>query len=546
MFPEIRGRVPWLPPPAAGRALIYGQAALILAALGCFKPDDGREPPVDRIYFPVGLALSSDGDRLYVANSDWDLQFNAGSVQAYDAARLREMLPRYCEADTDCESFGQVCDLAASNREGGLQFAGTHWCVDPATLDPCPGRTVQSPADRLLEPGVCSAVDNRLPDLLLEGVRVGAFATDLIYRANPNGGGRLFVPVRSDATLHWIDVRGGPSGGPQRELECGQDRGGECDAEHRRGDDPSEFTPERESLPIEPFGIGASADGETIVTTHQTEGKVSLFTNSWNDAARGPELRFILDDLPARPVHVSAVPVPAIARDAERARQLGYDPGFWLAFRGTPFIQLVRYIGEDEAPSGQPFLARAFADRLATTLNSDVRGMAVDDSVRSACEEACAGALDCLEECAELPVEVFLANRVPASLLIGTTTSTRRAQVGNDRLHISDVVAVDAGPSRAVMGDITDVDGSLRRRVFVTSFDSRSVTIYDPEARAVEARVLTGRGPTALAIDAEHALAYVAHFTDSYIGVIDLDRRHRSYGTVILALGEPTPPRGGS
>src|SRR5689334_19788879 len=82
--------------------------ALGLSALGCFKPDDGREPPLDRIYFPTGLALSPDGDRLYVANSDWDLQFNAGSVQAYDAARLRELLPRACNVDTDCAGPDEI------------------------------------------------------------------------------------------------------------------------------------------------------------------------------------------------------------------------------------------------------------------------------------------------------------------------------------------------------------------------------------------------------------------------------------------------------
>ena len=52
-----------------------------IGTAGCFKPDDGREPPLDRIYFPTGIALSPDGNRLYLANSDWDLQFNAGSVQ---------------------------------------------------------------------------------------------------------------------------------------------------------------------------------------------------------------------------------------------------------------------------------------------------------------------------------------------------------------------------------------------------------------------------------------------------------------------------------
>jgi hypothetical protein len=128
--------------------------------------------------------------------------------------------------------------------------------------------------------------------------------------------------------------------------------------------------------------------------------------------------------------------------------------------------------------------------------------------------------------------------------MIGNSTSIRRAEVPNDRLQVSDLVAIDSGASRTVMGSIIDEQGQPRRRVFVTSFDARSVTIYDPDARLIEARVLTGRGPTALAIDGVNALGYVAHFTDSYVGVIDLDRRHKTFGTIIRALGRATAPRG--
>jgi hypothetical protein len=501
------------------------------------------------------LALSPDGNRLYLANSDWDLQFNAGSVQVYDTGRLRELLPRHCDSDADCEASSERCDLAPAAGPSGVQLAGSHWCVDAETLDPCRGLGVQSAADRLVAPGLCAAFDSRDPELLLGSVRVGAFATDLIYRENPAGGGRLFAPVRSDATLHWIDVRGGTfPGGPERELECGQGASGECDGNHRRGDGAAESTPDGEGLPIEPFGLDATLDGTALVTTHQTEGKVSLFINDWQRPDAGPELAFVLDDLPALPLHVSSIPIPEVAR-LERAsdapRQLGYQPGFWLAFRGNlfiqgnPFIQLIRYFDSVDAPDGRPFLERAFADRLTTTSRIDIRGMAVDASARTACEVACAsGDVPCLSACAGIALDVFLANSTPASLLIGNSTSVRRAELANDRLQVSDVVAVDDGPSRTVLGQITDEQGVLRRRVFVASFDSRSVTIYDPEARVVEARVATGRGPTALAIDGANALAYVAHFTDSFVGVIDLDRRHDTFGTIIRALGQPSAPRG--
>lgn len=527
-----------------------------LGALGCFKPDDGREPPLDRIYFPTGLALSPDGDRLYVANSDWDLQFNAGSVQAYDASRLRELLPRACNVDSDCAGPDEICDSPANAAGAPLGMGGTYWCMDATTRDVCRGRGVQSVGDRLIQPGLCGAVENRNPELLLESVGIGAFATDLVYRPSTVDGGRLFVPVRSDATLHWMDVPAGTTPGSGRELECGQGTGRDCDANHRRGDGPDEETPSGSGLPIEPYAVAASTDGETIVLSHQTEGKISLFTNDWAEGAEGgPKLSYVLEDLGGRPVHISAVPIPEIAlldRAPGGPRQLGYQPGYWVTFRGSSFVQLLRYVDRTDSPTGQPYLARAVVDALTTTLSSDVRAMASDDAARRGCESGCGADLNCLGECSRMALPVYLANRAPVSstlsapgsLLIGSTASIRRAAPSNDRLQISDLVAIDDGPSRVSVGQIMDERGEPRRRVFLTSFDSNVVTIFDPEARVVDARVPVGRGPTALVVDDAHSIAYVAHFTDSYIGVIDLDARHASFGTLILALGNPSAPRG--
>ena len=540
----------------AARQCGWGFIAFGLSALGCFKPDDGREPPLDRIYFPTALALSPDGDRLYVANSDWDLQFNAGSVQAYDAARVRELLPRACNSDADCASPDEICDTPAHADGASLGVGGTYWCMDATSRDVCRGLGVQSAGDRLIQPGLCGAVENRNPELLLDNVGIGAFATDLIYRASSVEGGRLFVPVRSDATLHWIDVPSGVTPGSGRELECGQKSGRNCDANHRRGDGANEETPSGSTLPIEPYAVAASTDGETIVISHQTEGKISLFTNDWAEGAEGgPKLSYIMEDLGGRPVHISAVPIPRIAlldRAPGGPHQLGYQPGYWVTFRGSSLIQLLRYYDSVDSPTQEPFLARAVVDVISTTSASDVRAMASDDSARRACERSCDADLDCLGECSRMSLPVYLANRsplsstgsAPGSLLIGSTASTHRAVPSNDRLQISDLIAMDDGPSRVSVGQIVDERGEPRQRVFLTSFDSNVITIYDPEARVVDARVPVGRGPTALVVDDAHSIAYVAHFTDSYIGVIDLDARHASFGTLILALGNPTAPRG--
>ncbi|MEO5726904.1 MAG: hypothetical protein ABI134_36255, partial [Byssovorax sp.] len=84
---------------------------------------------------------------------------------------------------------------------------------------------------------------------------------------------------------------------------------------------------------------------------------------------------------------------------------------------------------------------------------------------------------------------------------------------------------------------------------------------YDPQARTIDAFFRSGRGPHGLATDADeqaaisgvrgdakqtgHAFLYVGHFTDSYLGVIDLDMRHpETFGTMFASVGTPTPPKG--
>ena len=62
--------------------------------------------------------------------------------------------------------------------------AATHWCVDATVGDPCAGLGQQTAAERSTSPGLCAPIDNRDSALLLGSVRVGAFATNLLYAAS--------------------------------------------------------------------------------------------------------------------------------------------------------------------------------------------------------------------------------------------------------------------------------------------------------------------------------------------------------------------------
>jgi hypothetical protein len=526
-------------------------AVAIGGAVACFPPDDGRAPPLDRLYFPVGVALSPAPEPgpalppesrppeprwLYVANSDFDLQFNAGSVQVYDLEKLRSAVPRYCDSDLDCAGVANTaCDLAATS-----DHEPSHWCVDARSRLACGTRGEQSPADRLKAPGRCAYLDPSLS--LKRSVSIGAFVTDVVYRANPAdaGRGRLFLPVRGDDTLHWIDVADGPGG----VLDCGQGADGACDEDHRRGQDPAQNT-RGVVLPPEPFGIAVDERGEAILTTHQSSGEVALFVNNWDEKSGpvGPTLQFVANGLPSGALAVAAVPKPALAAAFP---DISYQPGFLVTFRNSAEVRLVRYFDGATSPTGfeqRPFLeASRFTAIQTNSVGVTSPGIAVDDGPRRVCEASCAGAdRTCLEGCT---LDVYVTNRTPATLILGETRPYRTAQAIDDLPRFYDTVPVSFGVSRVVLGEVIGRDGNAEHRVFLVCFDTRRIFVYDPTARRVETEILTGKGPHALAIDAAHGLGYVAHFTDSYVGVVDLDKRHTAtYGKILLNVGQPLAPR---
>ena len=507
---------------------------LVTLLVGCFPPGEGLEIPLDDVYFPVGVTLDADASHLYVVNSDFDLQYNAGSVQTWDLNALRGKVVE-SEYGANCDSFGGP----------------------------------RAPQDKLLYPGRCNAMSQL--GLLVDKVEIGAFATDIVYRASPagDGTGRLFIPVRGDATLHWIDTR------PDGSLYCGNKGTRKsatervCDDAHRSGDnEPTVENSRYVSLEGEPFGVDASEDGSVLLVSNQTSGAVGLFENDWS-GTQPTELTvrywFTHNGLSERPMGVAALPEPKLAAARGLVPDAGYYPGFLVGFRSTPVIDLIRVYLDATAEPARPYSkVTRQSPILANSSGSDSRGLAVDGSRRQKQERLCmeafgideacskdpacatmapAGYLECLTTASAIPLDVFVPNRAPASLVIGQSEAVVDDLATSDAPVFVNSVPLDLGPTRVVMGDVTNRAGELERRAFVVCFDSRRIEIYDPDRRRMEAQIVTGRGPQAIAIDSANGLGYIAHFTDSYIGVVDLDQRHATFGTIVATVAEPTQPR---
>lgn len=502
-------------------------AAAVMAcaafATGCYSTGEGLQPTSDLLYFPVGLAVSPQGKWLYVANSDFDLQFSGGNVQAFNLDDLRKNVEAQAEA----------------------------------AANPAPGTACPPNPNPTLHPGPCDHFD------LLEqdSVEIGAFGTDLLRQ--PTGGDaqnpasvRLFVPVPGDPSLSYIQVLDEDT---NVHFSCGQPaKNGRCDAAHRIGTDPNQVGNSRGIvLPEEPFALASTKDGSVLVATHVTTGQVSLFTNP-PEPDSAPVLQFLLPlaSSALAPAGVAAVPIPRVADPKYYSmgppQQVpAYRPGFLATFRNSAELDLLRYYDDAQAAPRRAYMTLAARSGLGNVNanGADSRGIAFDDTdsaPRIACENQCAdGDLDCYAVCARIPLDVYVVNRTPPGLLVGKTQTIISDTGSNDLVTFNEPVRLEAGASRVVIGPIKNAQGELENRVFVTCFDARLVMIYNPKQGLMEAAVRTGRGPYAIALDVDstHAYAYVAHFTDSYIGVIDLDETHANFETMVGTAGTPQIPR---
>jgi hypothetical protein len=598
------------------RAWLALLPVLTLGAVDCYSTGDGTIPPLQDFYFPVGLQVSAGGTVLYAVNSDFDLQYNGGTLQSYDLGLIRR----------------HTLDLIADPVNPKVPI------LDREKLagNPCPART-GAPEPAL---GETCAPPVRSSFYVRDTAVIGAFATDLMLspppsRLVPQSGreateplfcpapalgvpapgclpfgtrrfDRLFAPVRGNASITWASVeRDGPDSvapldpatpyGPFL-LQCGRDGAGRCDAAHAAGSDPDELGNSRHiTMPGEPFGMAMSEDGTALVVTHQNEVKTSLFSTGLDrnqdaapagDAAPPPSLQFVLDGVPYGGIGVTAVPHD---RDAFLPGQPFPRAAFLQTSRVIAEIDLLRQypdeFGGEVSSQRRPFLAREAAFPITIGLSgADSRGLAIDPSPRILCKSKVVAADPTkgrtqtdvdrdLLACARKPARVFIANRSPASLLIGEIGGSASAgdDYDPDRLVIHTTVPLSAGPTKIYLAPVVERDGAYALRVFAVCFDSATVFVFDPDTGQVENVLRVGLGPFAMAFDpfsfedvATHAqvpfdpretgrdlrryrFAYLASFTNSFVQVIDLDNAQVDRSTferVVFTLGRPQTPKG--
>ena len=222
---------------------------------GCLPDVSGDPPPGDKLIYPVGLSTTKNDEYLLVANSNYDLRYNAGTLVAIDLDKL----------DSIREAGGKS-DWQSKN-----------------------GRQLYVPEEELIHEE--------------STIRMDAFASDL--ELTPKGN-RVLIPVRGGSERHILIVDVDEEKKNGRVLGCGEGDDLKCNGAHKVTSN------DKVTLPIEPYEVAIldyekqlvddEGNKATITSTigfatHLYSGAVSSFMIENNEGKLDAELLSVMGNV---------------------------------------------------------------------------------------------------------------------------------------------------------------------------------------------------------------------------------------------------------
>jgi len=593
MWPRVRRLVPRS---AATSACALAAVLASASVTGCGEVNLGSPPPERQLFFPSGLHVDTTANAegeparyLFVTNGNNDLRFNAGTLVAVN-------LDRFWDAwfDDNLQTSSPYC---GNNSEGIDQ------CIEP------PGGPVDDdrPCRRLaLKPQVVECDESPfISDDHI--VHLGDFATDVAVSTETEGGStftRLWVPVRGDPSLTYVDVRASGSG---IELDCNQ--GGDtdqsdpllCADDHRlRYDRNDEDLTE---LAREPFNMLVSQVGDERLAfvAHAAGAQMTLVDL---DGVRGGGRPSIVDQvnlfvsesvarggfgLAERPCF-AAGEGPAGADDPESnvpsLTEGCSRPLIYASYRESPLVSSFTASGlvlpnsiADQVPESER--TDCFVDAPASC-GGELEGCDVascngggGDCVRTYAGQYCASPEQLGQPCAvvceprvraerafvpgalfpdRLPVlgDVAFADPRGDTLLTLQTNpgallfvDTSLGEDGEPKdIPASPPIEICDQPTRMVVYEdaaaLSEAGGG-QRYALITCFGAALVYVVDLDARRIVDNVVVGTGPHDLAIDPVREVVYVANTLESSVSVVDLSRRRPTRFQELARIGLQEP-----
>jgi DNA-binding beta-propeller fold protein YncE len=564
-------------------------AVLTICASACNLDNPGFSPPRGRITYPIGLALSTETTAqgepryLYVANSNFDLRYNAGSVHAYDLQELGRALdendcwalpeePTDLDAGADAQldagapaedPDGQA-DASDEPVEAGdepLDDAGDEPLddagdepLDDAGDEPLDAGDEPLDADGLPEAG---SGDSRVPQFVpdaqsvgpgLEGVRrtlcdgrttnpedesaccFGAQSaldklrsSEVLIDSYASG-----LALSADGKHLYVPVRGQTRlvyldvDGERGGLGCG-------DAKKRCERGPGLGTKaeveDREFAP-QPTAIVTGTFEQLGAQQRQSEGFVATAhergaVSLFHIASSGrPEL------------------IDVMQTGGQRVVSLSKDENSQLLFVSSTAANVVLRVGA-QRPSELRMSATPMPDeplRLYATSSivfsgpsqsGDIRDVLSDSRPRQAGQPERVFAL---VRGTGLPVANYIQS-VAFLELSGNNADGRFARV-------VDLVRVGTGPSK-----LEQVELGGRHLLFASCYDEGSIYVIDTDTHEIVTVIREVSGPFEMQPDARRQLLYVADFRASVVRVVDLHGlvdRAAPPPRIVATLGAPT------
>ncbi|MEM6993065.1 MAG: hypothetical protein AAF721_21310 [Myxococcota bacterium] len=586
MQARCRRRPPWVRTLPTVAAL-----ALSAAAAGCQDRNVGVDPPDRQLVFPSGLFVDTTvtdengaGRYLFVANGNNDLRFNAGTLAAIDLERFWDTWfdPATATPYAYCTPRSDAPDQ----------------CIEP----PGGPTTDQRPCRRLaLKPQVVECDERPFidPDLI---VHVGDFATVITASTETDADGefsRLWLPVRGDPSLTYVDVRAAA----RRRISL------DCDIGNREGDsDPLQCGDDHrlrnvrndESLPElgrEPFTmlVTEPADERLAFVAHSSGSQLTLVDL---DGVQGGDGRpaivdqvdiFLRDGLQLGGFGMAERPcfaagegddptdlepnVPSITEACTR-------PMVYAGFRLAPFVSNFTASGL-ALPAGSNYVApRDREDCFVSaplSCGGELSGCTADPEPcldgGSGCERVYAGQYcatpdqigqPCAVVCDPqvrsdrtlLPGGLFPSSAGPVlgdvafadprgDTLLVLQTNPGALLVVDTSLGLdgepldqpsSPPIELCAEPSRMVI-----YDDAGQRFALVSCFAAALVYVVDLESRRVVDTIVVGTGPHDLAVDEGRQALYVANTLESSVSVVDLSRTRATRFQEVARIGLQEP-----
>ncbi len=433
------------------RALQIGCALAAAFALGgCPASVDDVRPPGDQFFYPTAMALSPDESTMFVVNANADLLYNTGSVTVVDLDALDALI---------AAPTGRDCDRDADRP--GL------WQCDES-------EAVAGAGDR--------------------GARIGNFANDIDVQDLGDGALRLFLTVRGDPSVTWIDYRGG-------QLECaGSEAIPLCDDDNRVlrfFDDPGSSL-----ITGEPFQIYVDPDAEYAVVTHLINAAVSLIYTPRNGEP-------VLSDTLSGLFNASGSVQSSLG---VAGRKVPGEPESLIYITSRSENRVYMAYVEDEIGPLPRLVPNQFFFLNSVTPSGNIqdsRGIAFGrDGARA-----------------------YIVNRSPPALHVLDTSTTPTGQPKNEILTN---VELCRDPAEVVVADT-----GRGERTYISCFPEGLVFVVDPELGVLDAVISVGLGPNGMAVDSQRQRLYVANYLEDTIAVVDINPDSETANEVVLKLGRP-------